>query len=79
MIVEVVFLSTRIPVLNNDVTYLILIWGFVIIAVVDVLTSAWGQTWLPVHCKRLTQGQFNNSSVRFFIEQVSGFKSLNLA
>jgi len=52
MVVEVIFLCTRKPVLNIHITYLILVWWSVIITVVDVLTTTWGQTWLPIHCKQ---------------------------
>lgn len=60
MVVEVIFLSTREPVLNIHITYLIFIWRSVIITVIDVLTTTWGQTWLPVHCKQYIILSFHN-------------------
>lgn len=49
--VELVLRSARIPVLDVDVAHLTATGGTVVVTVVDVLSSAWGQAWPPVHCE----------------------------
>ena len=54
MVVELVLLGAREPVLHVHVAHLVLVRRSVIITVVDVLTTPWSRTRLPVHFKTKT-------------------------